>query len=117
MFGADGSVTQEMLDFIDTTSQQPTKTALGTVQAVVSGDIGLASPLAADSVSLALGGEYRKYTAALTADALSLTSGEIIGQIAIGPVSGRYDAKELFGELIAPHVQNRPFVHLGPVGC
>jgi outer membrane receptor protein involved in Fe transport len=111
VFGADGSITQNMLDFINTTSQQRTKTTLGTAQAVISGDVGLASPFAADSISVAIGAEYRKYTAALDADALSLTSGEIIGQNAIVPVRGRYDVKELFGELIAPLVQDRPFFH------
>jgi len=110
VFGADGSITPAMLAFLNTTTEQRTKTTLATLHGVVSGDLGYTSPLADNPIAVAVGGEYRKYTASTDADSLSKVSGEILGQNVTIPVHGEYDVTDLFGELIAPLVENRKYV-------
>lgn len=110
VFGAEGSITKEMLAFLNTTTEQRTKTSLLTLNGVVNGDLGFSSPLADNPVAVAVGAEYRKYTASTDADSLSKMSGEILGQNVTVPVRGEYDVTDLFGELIAPLVEDRRFI-------
>lgn len=110
VFGAEGSITPAMLSFLNTTTEQRTKTTLATLHGVVSGDLGFSSPLADNRVAIAAGGEYRKYTASTDADSLSKVSGEILGQNVTIPVHGEYEVTDLFGELIAPLVEGRRYI-------
>lgn len=110
VFGADGSITPAMLSFLNTTTEQRTKTTLATLHGVITGDLGYTSPLAETPVAIAVGGEYRKYTASTDADSLSKVSGEVLGQNVTIPVHGAYDVTDLFGELIAPLVEGRRYV-------
>ena len=109
VFGADGSITDAMNNYLTANSQVATKTSLAQVKGVVSGDFGVAVPFAADAVAFAVGGEYRKYTASRESDLLS-QSGDLGGAGGAAPnVDGGYDVYEAYGELILPLVQDKPF--------
>ncbi|MDG6746191.1 TonB-dependent receptor, partial [Staphylococcus aureus] len=67
-------------------------------------------PFADTPVSIAFGGEYRKYTARTTSDTATQTPAEVLGNGGATPnASGRYDVKEGFVELVAPLVEDKPF--------
>ena len=108
IFGPAGSITSAMNNYLTATTFEYITTTLGQARGLITGDIGFHSPLAADPINFATGVEYRKYTAALSADALT-ASGAASGDNPITPFSGGYDVVEGFGELIAPIAQNQPF--------
>jgi outer membrane receptor protein involved in Fe transport len=111
LFGPEGSITSEQLGFLTgVTTSGSTMTSLGTLRGVVSGDLGFSSPFADAPISLALGGEYRKNTASTTSDLATQTPDEVLGNGAAAPdTNGQISVKEVFGELIAPLVSERPF--------
>ena len=110
LFGTVGSITPAQVGFLTgVTTSGSTNTSLGTIRAVVSGDFGVASPLASTPISVAVGGEYRKYTASTQSDLATQTPGEVLGNGAASPDStGTYDVGEGFAELIAPLIEDRP---------
>lgn len=109
LFGPAGSITAAQAAFIGgITSSIARGTTLGQVHGVVSGDL-FNLPGATKPVTFAVGGEYRKYTAAVNPDNLAQVPGELGGAGgAILPVSGAYDVTEGFGELNAPLVTGKP---------
>jgi outer membrane receptor protein involved in Fe transport len=108
-FGAEGAITPAQVTFLNANSTVSTKTTLAQARATVSGDFGTVLPWAADAVSFAVGGEYRRYTAAQLSDVLA-ASGDLGGAGGAAPnIDGGFDVYEAFGELIAPLVQDRPF--------
>ncbi len=79
-------------------------------QGLITGDIGVALPSAVQPIGVALGVEYRNYYGYQDADFLSRTAGELGGAGgAIIPFEGRYDVHEVYGEVIAPLVEDKPF--------
>jgi iron complex outermembrane receptor protein len=112
LFGPVGSITQEMLNFIDVPTYFFSGTTFSTAQAVVSGDLGFGSPAAIEPIGVAAGLEYRRYSASSAGDGLSRIPGEVLGAGAAGlPIVGSYDSKEAFIELVVPIVEDRPFFH------
>jgi outer membrane receptor protein involved in Fe transport len=110
LFGATGSVTPEMNDFLNESSLTTNKFSLTQARGSISGDFGLAVPFATDAVAFALGAEWRDYSARQTSDLLS-QSGDLGGAGGAAPnISGGFNVYELYGELIAPLVQDKPFV-------
>lgn len=111
LFGPEGSITQQQLGFLTgVTTSGATMTSLGTVRGVISGELGFSSPFSVSSVSVALGGEYRKYNASTTSDLATQTPDEVLGNGAASPDTfGGYSVKEVFGEIVAPLVEDRPF--------
>jgi iron complex outermembrane recepter protein len=110
IFGAAGSITPEMLPYITARAFNTQKSSLAQARALLSGDFGASAPWAEDPIGFALGAEYRNYQAEQAADQLSQTAGELGGAGgAVLPFSGGYDVREVYGEVIAPIVQNRPF--------
>jgi iron complex outermembrane receptor protein len=109
VFGEAGSITQEMVDFInlDATLNQfvEQEVLLGSV----SGDLGrFSSPWAADPVSTAFGYEYRRVVAGTSSDAASQIQGEVLGTGAPLPDrEGTFQLFEFFGEAMVPLVQDR----------
>ncbi|TRO92931.1 TonB-dependent receptor [Glycocaulis profundi] len=109
VFGEEGTVTQEMVDFInlDATLNQfvEQEVLLGSV----SGDFGdFASPWAVDPISTAFGYEYRRVLAGTSADAASQIQGEVLGTGAPLPDrEGTFQLYEFFGEAIVPVVQDQ----------
>ncbi|MBW6526329.1 TonB-dependent receptor [Sphingomonas sp. RHCKR7] len=110
LFGPEGSINSDMLGFVTADSQVTTKTSLAQARALLSGDFGATLPWASEPIGFAAGAEYRKYRASQTADILSQQAGELSGTGGATPnVSGGYEVKEAYGELIAPLVADAPF--------
>ncbi len=107
LFGPLGSLTPAVQDFLDVGNSAKTETSLTQVQGFVAGDFGFAVPSAITPVSVVAGVEYRKYTAGTTSDLLTQTPGEVLGNGAAQPDSfGKYDVREVFGELAIPVLEN-----------
>ena len=110
IFGNAGSISPAAAQFLSTNSTSTNKTSLVQAQATISGDFGYSLPFATNPIGIAVGAEYRRYTAAQTADSLSQSPGELGGAGGATPVfSGGYDVYEAFGEVIAPLVEDKPF--------
>ncbi len=111
LFGPEGSITPEMLAFIDLDARIRTLIKQSVVTGNVSGDLfGLASPWAEGTVAFSLGAEYRKIQAESLPDGPSQIQGEVLGTGARTPPDvGKYDVKEVFGELIIPLIEDKPF--------
>lgn len=110
IFGAAGSISPDAVDFITALAGTAQKSSLAQARALLSGDFGASAPWAEDPIGFAVGAEYRKYQAEQEADQLSQTAGELGGAGgATLPFQGGYDVKEVYAEVIAPLVQNRPF--------
>ena len=109
-FGPAGSISPAGTKYIVGESSTVIKTSLAQARAIVSGDLGFALPSAADSIGFAIGAEYRKYQASQRADSLAKQPGELGGAGGAAPdITGGYDVKEVYGELIAPLIQDKPF--------
>ena len=111
LFGAEGSITPDMLTFIEAPSTTVTETEFTQVIGTISGDLGsFSSPWAEDRIGVAGGVEYREYFARSAGDFLGSVPGELLGAGGADPITqGRYDVYEVFGEVIAPIVQDKPF--------
>ncbi|HEY0130414.1 MAG TPA: TonB-dependent receptor plug domain-containing protein, partial [Allosphingosinicella sp.] len=110
IFGPAGSISPEAIDFITATAFNSQESSLAQARALLSGDFGASAPWAEDPIGFAVGTEYRNYQSRQTADQLSQTAGELGGAGgAVLPFEGGYDVKEVYAEIIAPIVQNRPF--------
>jgi len=110
LFGAAGTVTPAMLSFLTGgPTFVTTRSELGAVNGTIDGDLGVASPLAVTPVGIAVGAAYRRYSVNLLPDIPNQTSGQILGNGTVSPVTGAYNVKEEFAEVIAPLVEDRPF--------
>ncbi|GGE13452.1 TonB-dependent receptor [Polymorphobacter glacialis] len=109
-FGPAGSISQAGAAYINGESTTTVKTSLAQVRGIVSGDVGVAIPGATDAIGFAIGGEYRKYKAQQRSDSLAKTAGELGGAGGAAPdITGGYEVKEVYGELIVPLIQDKPF--------
>ncbi|TZG26590.1 TonB-dependent receptor [Sphingomonas montanisoli] len=107
-----GTITPAQAAFLNGSSTITNKTELSQVHGVLSGDFGFTSPAASDPIAFAAGAEYRNYVAKRIPDILALVPGELGGAGgAVLPLSGGYDVREAFGEIIAPLVSDKPFFH------
>ena len=112
IFGADGSITSAMSDFISDAATVQENTKLDQVKAVISGDTGISSPWAAEGINFAAGAEYRRYGAEQSSDVLAKTPGELGGAGGAAPdIKGGYEVYEGFGELILPIASDMPGIH------
>jgi outer membrane receptor protein involved in Fe transport len=112
LFGQEGSITPEMFAYIDVPTRAFRETTFLNVSGTVDGDVGFSSPFAETPIGFALGAEYRRYSAGSEGDGLSRVPGEVLGAGAAAlPLSGEFDSKEVFLELIAPLVEDKPFFH------
>ena len=111
LFGPAGSITPQQLAYITGVSTSGTTfSQLGQVRALLSGDLGFASPGAENNIGFAIGAEYRNYTAGSTSDVPTATPGEVLGNGGANPdISGSYNVKEAFAELNIPLVEDKPF--------
>jgi outer membrane receptor protein involved in Fe transport len=110
IFGPEGSISPAAADFLSENSSTIIRTSLAQARAVVSGDVGFASPLAVQPVGFALGAEYRKYGAQQSSDLLAKTAGELGGAGGAAPdIDGGYTVYEGYAELVAPLIEDRPF--------
>ncbi len=109
LFGPANSITPAVRGFIaGVTNSSSTNASLATARAQLTGDFDLG--LGASPLGFAAGAEYRDYSASSISDLLSQTPGEVLGNGAASPdVFGRYDVKEVFGEINLPLVEDAPF--------
>ena len=112
VFGPAGSITGEMADFLRGQASTLTIVSLGQARGLISGDLGFSSPLASDPIGIAVGAEYRKYSAEVQPDSIVSIPGELGGFGGANvAVDGGFDVREVFGELVAPLIADRPFFH------
>lgn len=113
LFGPVGSITPDMLQFIDLDPFVRRQVSLSVTTASLSGDLfGLKSPLSSKEIAFSIGGEYRKLSAKSTPDAPSQVQGEVLGTgTRQPPDQGTIKSKELFGELIVPLIDDRAFFY------
>ncbi len=110
IFGDTGTIQPEAIAFIDTGNQQSNFNELLQVGGFISGEPGFALPWAENGVNFVLGFEYRDYTAGTSSDVASQTPSEVFGNGAAAvDFIGSYDVSEVFGELIIPLAEARPF--------
>ncbi len=109
-FGPEGSLTTAATNFLSAASSTTNRTSLGQVRGTVSGDLGFSLPWATEAVGIAVGGEFREYTAQQASDTLAQTPGELGGAGGAAPnINGGFNVWEAFGELIVPLVSDKPF--------
>src|SRR5690606_14528413 len=114
VFGAEGSITQAMIDYINLASINKTSIEQDVISGSISGVLPeqLSSPWAARPIATAFGLEWRRSGAATRADAPSQLNGEVLGTGAPVPDrEGQFEMREAFAELSIPLVENLPFVH------
>lgn len=109
LFGPEGSITPAMANYLSANSTSINRATLAQVRGVVSGDFGW-SISGGENVAFAVGAEYRKYGATQTSDLLAQTPGELGGAGGADPeIDGGYDVYEVYGELVVPLIQDKPF--------
>lgn len=111
IFGAEGTITDEMLSYLTANSTVRLKTTLAQAHGELNGSLPIASPFAEDKVQFAVGAEYRSYTASQTPDSLAAT-GDLGGAAVVAAVDGAYSVYEGFAEIDAPLIQNKPFFEM-----
>ncbi|MEK9211274.1 TonB-dependent receptor plug domain-containing protein [Sphingomonas sp. 2378] len=112
IFGAAGSITPAMLNYISIPTSTFVETSFSSAQAVIDGDFGVSSPFADNPIGVAVGAEYRAYSGNSFGDLPSQTPGAVLGAGGATPtVSGSYHSYEGFAEINAPLITDRPFFH------
>ncbi len=111
LFGPAGNLgSQAAQDFAFSLTQQIIdQSSIGTVQGSVFGDLPI-TLLADTPVNFAVGAEYREFTTSQVSDEASQTPGAVVGGGGADPnFSGSYDVFDVYGELVVPIIENRPF--------
>jgi iron complex outermembrane receptor protein len=111
LFGPLGSITADQLAFIDLDAQIRRVVKQSVIGGSISGDLfGLTSPFADGALAFSIGAERRVLSARSSPDAPSQIQSEVLGTGARTPPDfGRIAVKEVFGELLIPIVQDKPF--------
>jgi outer membrane receptor protein involved in Fe transport len=111
VFGAEGSITPEMLRFFNVDAIQQQEVTQKTAALSFSGDLGpVKSPFAKAPVSMALGAEIREVVGANKSDGPSQIQGEVLGTGAPLPDRiGKLKLNEGFFEAIVPVLSDLPF--------
>lgn len=102
------SISPAALDYVQVPATNDGYTRERIISASLTGSLGFASPFASNPVAVALGAEYRDEALAIDPD-ISWTSGDLTGGGRKLAVSGKFDVKELFGEIRIPLVEDKPF--------
>ncbi|WEK43884.1 MAG: TonB-dependent receptor [Candidatus Sphingomonas colombiensis] len=111
LFGPNGSITPDQVAFIDLNALINRKVQQTVVTGSITGDL-FTVPFADHKIGFAVGGEYRKITARTQPDNPSQIQGEVLGTGARTPADvGAYSVKEVFAEIKAPLVENKPFFY------
>jgi iron complex outermembrane receptor protein len=99
----EGSMTQEMLDFVTYTGLDQSSQTLTDVSANLSGDL---FNMPAGPLGFAIGVEHREEAGSFTPDPV-VTAGET-ADVPTSPTVGGYDVDELYGEVIVPLLKDAP---------
>lgn len=112
LFGSGQDISPEAVGFFNQPVSATTKTELTVVTGSISGDAGFAIPWADTPINFAIGAEYRDNVASISPDIASGTLDEVLGNgEALLTQSGSYNVTEIFGEIVAPLVEDKPFFH------
>lgn len=103
-FGGPGTITDEMLDYIQFIENDQSEQTLTSWTANISGDL---FEMPAGAFSFAGGYEYRKQSGSYTPDSI-VTAGESNG-VPSGPTSGEYSVNEFYVELNIPVLADLSF--------
>jgi iron complex outermembrane recepter protein len=111
LFGAAGTISQAMLDYISTPTFQTTQVRQDVISASASGEVDfITSPLAKSPLGLAIGIENRTVFGGNKSDAVVQTQGELLGSGAPVPDrSGELKFSEVYAELSLPLIQDAAF--------
>ena len=109
IFG-EGVASQAGLDFVRANTTERSRLTQHVVSGSLSGDFRNVFSLPGGELGYSLGGEYRKEESRFTPDALEQQGLTFSNKLS--PTSGSYDVKEVFAELDAPLLKDRPFFHL-----
>jgi iron complex outermembrane recepter protein len=111
LFGAAGTITQPMLDYLSTPTFRTTEVRQDVIALSANGEVGLVtSPFAKNPLGVAVGFEQRTVFGGNKSDAVIQTSGELLGSGAPTPDrSGELKFTETYAELSLPLVQKQPF--------
>ncbi|MBN8430630.1 TonB-dependent receptor [Microbulbifer salipaludis] len=101
LFGGEGSLTQEMLDYVGTTVVDTTTIEQDQFNASISGDL---AQLPAGTLGAAFGYEYRREHLVYRPDSAKV-AGEVTGNTGAG-TEGGYNVNSLFAEFFAPLYDN-----------
>ena len=104
IFGAN-QLSDECIAGITVASTNLESSTLEVANGSVSGHL-FTMPWAHEAVGLALGAEYRRMAGTFEPDTF-LASGDVVGFNPGSPTAGNYDAKEVFGELRVPIVEQQ----------
>jgi outer membrane receptor protein involved in Fe transport len=112
LFGAAGTITQPMLDYLSTPTFATTEVRQDIINVSANGEIGLiTSPFAKNPLGVAIGFEKRTVFGGNKSDAVIQTNGELLGSGSPTPDrSGELKFTETYTELSLPLVQNKPFI-------
>jgi outer membrane receptor protein involved in Fe transport len=114
IFG-NGAASQEALDFIFTDDQDKARVRQHVLSGFVRGTTAPFLNLPGGPVGFAVGAEYRKETSRY--DPSDLTeAGLLLDSSQASPTTGKFDVKEVFGELDLPIFRDRPFANLLSLG-
>jgi len=103
----EGSMTQEMLDFVTYTGVDTSKQKLTDYTANLTGDL---FDLPAGALGFAIGYERREERGQFVPDPV-VAAGET-ADVPTTPTSGGYDVDELYGEVVVPIVKDAPLIHM-----
>lgn len=107
------AITPDQASFIKATGQEQGTTTETVSSATVNGDLGdygVRSPFAMHGVQVAAGAEYRRESMNFLPD-MGIQSGDTTDEGgAVPAVEGSFHVSDVFTELLAPIVQDRPFV-------
>ncbi len=110
VWGPEGSITPDMLKWLDVTSVSTATVRQKVFSAFVNGDLGerLKSPWSDNPIGMAFGVERRKMEAATGADVATQTTGEVLGTGAPTPNrAGSFTINEAYLESIIPLVSGK----------
>ena len=113
LFG-EGVASQAALDFIRVDTQDRSSIEQHVVSGVLSGDLGSLFTLPGGDVGFAVGAEYRKEKSRFTPDPIAARGLTFTNALAVD--EGRFNVKEVFGELRIPILADRPFAHRLEIG-
>ncbi len=109
LFGTAGSITPEMIAYAFSAEQFVFNNAsLAQAQALITGDLGWG--ISETPISFAVGAEFREFKATQRSDDASKTPGEVIGGGGAAPdINGKYNVRDVFGEVAIPIFEGQPF--------
>ncbi|MBU1187419.1 MAG: TonB-dependent receptor [Gammaproteobacteria bacterium] len=106
LFNGPGTLTQEMIDFIEFPGVDTSEQDLEIVSANISGGL---FELPAGEVGIAVGFEHRELSGSFQPDSV-IVAGESNGVPAL-PTSGGFNVEEIYGELDIPVLSDIPGIH------